>query len=280
MSKNPIKFVKMHGNGNDFIIIDELQETKIPEKNKPTFAEKHCKRRFAIGADGVLYLQPSKTADLKMRIFNSDGTEADMCGNGIRCAAKYATENIVTNKNVDIETGAGTLNIETDKNDKFWAKVDMGKPKYNKKTIPAKGKGEFINQEIENTPYQVSACNVGVPHAVIQTDDVESIDIIKQAPPIRNNPIFPEGANVNFIQKTKNGIKVRTFERGVEAETLSCGTGSVASAAIAKKTNLIKGNTIKVQTKGGKLNIIFKNNTAYMKGPAQTAYNGTLTHPQ
>ncbi|RZN60533.1 MAG: diaminopimelate epimerase [Methanonatronarchaeia archaeon] len=272
-----IKFTKMHGNGNDFIIIDELNEKIVSESEKPGFSEKHCKRRFSVGADGVLYLQPSQTADLKMRIFNSDGTEADMCGNGIRCAAKYAYEKDLTQNNkIEIETGAGNLEIETKQRDMFWAKVNMGKPLYKRKEIPAEGEGEFINEELENTDHKVSACSVGVPHAVVETQDIDQIDIMKEAPPIRHSEIFPEGANVNFIQKIDNKIRVRTFERGVEGETLSCGTGSVASAAIARKTGLTDKKKVEVETKGGVLKIIFEDKTAYMEGPAETAYNGTI----
>ncbi|OKY77881.1 MAG: Diaminopimelate epimerase, DapF [Candidatus Methanohalarchaeum thermophilum] len=269
-----IDFTKMHGNGNDFILINEFETKKVVEENKSEFAKKYCDRKFGIGADGVLFLQPSREYDFKMRIFNSDGTEANMCGNGIRCIAKFALDQEITQKSkLAIETNSGPLNVETRENKKFWAKVNMGKPQFKRNKIPAKGEGTFLEQKIDQ--YSVSAVNTGVPHAVIFRKNINNLDIEKEAPKIRYNEKFPEGANVNYVKVlNENKIKVRTYERGIESETLSCGTGSVASAAISKKLDKTKGNTINVITKGGKLNIIFKNQEAYMEGPAKTVFKG------
>lgn len=268
-----IHFTKLHGNGNDFILIDEYNAEVIPHIEKSSFAVKYCDRRFGIGADGVLYLEPSDKADIGMRIFNADGTEAEMCGNGIRCLAKYALDKCYINESASVETLAGVLSVTSHISDGTWITVNMGKPEFSRGKIPAKGTGEFFNVYLHG--YKVSAVNTGVPHAVIFVDSLEDRLII-DAPKIRYDPIFPKGTNVNFAKlDSKNEITVRTYERGVEGETLSCGTGSVAAAAVAYKLGKT-GDRVRVNTKGGELVITLKGDSALMEGKAERIFDGTI----
>ncbi len=268
-----IHFTKLHGNGNDFILIDEYERDIIPATGKASFAEKYCNRRFGIGADGVLYLGRSDRADLGMRIFNSDGTEAEMCGNGIRCLVKYALDKGYIKKEGSVETLAGVLPISSRVEDRTWIKVNMGKPQFAREKIQARGTGEFL--EVNLHGYEVSAVNTGVPHAVIFVDSLEN-DLILTAPRIRYDPVFPKGTNVNFVRlDSDDEITIRTYERGVEAETLSCGTGCVASAAIANRLGKT-GKKVKVNTKGGELRITLADDAAFMEGPAERVFDGSI----
>ncbi len=268
-----IRFTKLHGNGNDFILIDEYEGEIIAESNKPAFARKYSHRRFGIGGDGVLFLGNSDKADISMRIFNSDGTEAEMCGNGIRCLVKYALDKGYISNNAKVETKAGILAIHSRINDRVWVTVDMGKPLFKREQIPARGEGEFIGVEMYG--HKVSAVNTGVPHAVIMVDSLDN-ELMKIAPRIRYHSVFLEGANVNFVHiDSKNEITIRTYERGVEAETLSCGTGSVACAAIAHKLGIV-GDRVKVNTRGGELIITLTKDKAFMEGSAETVFEGVI----
>ncbi|PTD94686.1 diaminopimelate epimerase [archaeon SCG-AAA382B04] len=271
-----IEFTKMHGNGNDFLVINETQKTLVKKEDKPSFSIKYCDRRFGVGGDGILFLQKTNEADFLMRLFNSDGSEADMCGNGIRCAAKYAKDNdLVKDEDIEIKTGAGVLEVETRVDEEFWAKVDMGKPQFERKNIPVKGNGKFLKQDLEG--YEISAVNTGVPHSVVFVETLEEVNVEEEAPKIRHHDQFPNGINVNFVEiYDEDNIGVRTFERGVEAETLSCGTGSVASAAISRELEKTKGREVFVETQGGDLRILFEDNTAYMEGPAETVFEGKI----
>lgn len=268
-----IHFTKLHGNGNDFILIDEYKEEIIPEKS--AFAVKYCDRRFGIGADGVLYLGSSDKADIRMRIFNPDGTEAEMCGNGIRCLVKYALDESYIKENATVETLAGVLSVSSRIEDKkTWVTVDMGKPQFTREKIPAKGSGDFLDVSLYG--YKVSAVNTGVPHAVIFVDSFDA-DLMSTAPRIRYDPVFPKGTNVNFVSvNSGNEITVRTYERGVEAETLSCGTGAVACAAVAHRLGRT-GRKVKVNTKGGELRITLTSDVAFMEGKAERVFEGTLS---
>jgi diaminopimelate epimerase len=269
-----IHFTKLHGNGNDFILIDEYKTEKIPEKEKPAFAEKYCRRRFGIGADGVLFITKSGKADIKMRIFNADGSEAEMCGNGIRCLVKYALDEGYISREAHVETMAGVLSITSRVEDKTWVSVNMGMPAFSRKDIPAKGSGEFL--EINMHGYSVSAANTGVPHAVVRVDSLDAPELMHDAPKLRYDPVFPKGTNVNFVHvDSGNEITVRTYERGVEDETLSCGTGSVACAAVCRRLGWT-GEKVRVHTKGGELVITLTDEGAFMEGPAERVFDGTL----
>ena len=269
-----IHFTKLHGNGNDFILIDEYNEKIIEDNKKAAFALKYCDRRFGIGADGVLYLGRSDKANIRMQIYNSDGTQAEMCGNGVRCLSKYALDEGYINEKVSVETLAGILSINLRIEEKTWIKVNMGKPQFERAKIPAKGAAEFINVAMHG--YKVSAVNTGVPHAVIFVDSLDDPGLIPAAPKIRYDPIFPIGTNVNFVQlNSSDEITIRTYERGVEGETLSCGTGSVACAVLAHRLGKTD-NTVKVNTKGGELRITIAQDATYMEGTAERVFEGKV----
>lgn len=271
-----IAFTKMHGNGNDFILIDEFNGVVVREEDKPRFVRAVCHRNFGVGADGALFVQPSDKADVRFRYFNSDGSEAEMCGNGIRCFSRYVVEEGYAGERLKVETLAGILELEVTRNDDgWWVKVDMGKPKFKKEEIPATADVWGYEFEHEGKKLRVYAANTGVPHVVAFVDDLD-FDIIPMARKIRYAEIFPEGTNVNFAKvEGGNIIRIRTYERGVEDETLSCGTGSVAVAAIANKLGLV-GNTVNVVTKGGLLKIDLTEGTAYMTGGANRVFDGIL----
>ena len=205
-----IKFTKMVASGNDFII------TEV--RNLSELARQICDRKYGIGADGLLQLEKSKKSDIRMRIFNADGSEAEMCGNGARCAALYLGK-----KKVSLETKAGIIKSEVNKDN---VKIKLTEPKSIKLDIPIKLGSRILKANFADT---------GVPHAVIFVEGLERIDVTGLGRAIRYHKQFsPKGANVNFVEIiSKDLIKIRTYERGVEDETLACGTGSVASAIIS-----------------------------------------------
>jgi len=270
-----IPFTKLHGNGNDFVLIDEYEKTVIPDDMKAQFAAVYCDRRFGIGADGILYLMKSTTGDIGMRIFQPDESEAEMCGNGVRCLAKYAFDAGYVKEHFTVETMAGPVGVAIRiADEEFTATISMPTPKFDRKEIPATGEGEYHERIGE---FEVYAANTGVPHAVILVDNIDSVDIGASAPPIRHHASFPEGANVNFVEKTgDDSLQIRTFERGVEEETLSCGTGATASAAIVRRLGYM-GDTIHVETRGGPLTIYF-GESVKMEGPAVTVYTGLISY--
>lgn len=273
-SSGGLAFTKLHGNGNDFILIDELARVKVADSLKSSFAVQACHRNFGIGGDGVLFLSSSEHADLRMRLFQPDGSEAEMCGNGVRCLAKYAWDAGVAGQCFEVETLAGIIPLKVREiGGDFWARVDMGVPCFDRRGIPAIGDGEFLMEPVEG--FEASAVNTGVPHVVIFVDDLMDLPIDEVAPHIRHCSLFPEGANVNFV-RLGDTFQVRTFERGVEGETLSCGTGSVASAAVARRLGMA-GDEIFVETRGGPLLITFEGERAYMDGPASTVFSGELS---
>ncbi len=261
-----IPFVKMHGNGNDFIVIDE--HDKVVVKRKSSFAAKACDRRFGIGADGVLFVSRSNDADLKMRLFQPDGSEAEMCGNGIRCLVTYAVDaGYIKRGDVVVKTRAGKRKVVATKNAVI---VDMGRPLFARRAIPARGAGDEFVENMHGVV--VSAVNTGVPHAIIFDDKFEE-EFEELAPKIRFDPVFPQGVNVSFVRVDGNTLFIRTYERGIERETLSCGTGAVAAAAVANQMGLIGTRAI-VKTLGGSLLITLKGGHAFMEGPAETVYKG------
>jgi len=270
-----IPFTKLHGNGNDFVLIDEHEKIIIPDDMKGQFAALYCDRRFGIGADGVIYLSKSEKSTLKMRILQPDESEAEMCGNGIRCLAKYAFDAGYVKEFCTVETPSGEISVAMGyREDEFSATITMTAPKFDRKDIPATGNGEY-KEKIGN--FDVYAVNTGVPHAVIIVDTIDTIDVEAVAPAIRHHASFEKGANVNFVEKTgPDSIRIRTFERGVEEETLSCGTGATASAAIVHKLGYA-GDTVSVETRGGPLTIYLKDG-AKMEGPATTVFSGKISY--
>lgn len=254
-----LKFTKMVGSGNDFIIIQGK-----PSGNLPKLAEKLCDRKFGIGADGVLLLDKCRGVDLNMRIFNADGSEAEMCGNGARCAAFFSGK-----AKGRLRTAAGIINTEVQGNQ---VKIQLTAPKDIKLDIPLIVSGRLL---------KVNFINTGVPHVVVFVNDINNLDVKHIGCCIRNHPEFsPRGTNVDFVEeREKNLIQVRTYERGVEDETLACGTGSTASALIfALKNNL--DNLIKVKTQSGEtLKVYFQNANGefkkiWLEGSVRIVYKG------
>jgi diaminopimelate epimerase len=270
-----IHFTKLHESGNDFIVIDEWEHVVIPDDMKAQFASIYCDRKFGIGADGVIYVLKSATSDLRMRLLKPDESEAEMCGNGIRCLAKFAYDAGYVRESCTVETIAGQMGISMGYRDEdFLATVTMTPPQYDRKDIPATGGTGDYEEMIEG--FRVYAVNTGVPHAVILVDSVDLVDIAAIAPKIRNHATFPRGANVNFVEKSgENSIRIRTYERGAEEETLSCGTGATASAAIVHKLGR-SGDVVDVETRGGPLTIYLKD-AVRMEGPATTVFTGIIS---
>lgn len=268
-----VDFVKMQGNGNDFVVVDEWSGEAVPEESKPEFASRACDRHYGVGANGVVFVLPSGDADVGMRLFQPDGGEAEMCGNGVRCLVRYAVQQGYADEgNVTVETPAGTRVARYSSDDPL-VTVDMGTPRFDAGDVPA---SRTLVQECLGG-YTVTAVNTGVPHAVAFVDDVAAVDVERDAPPIRHHEVFPEGANVNYASSVKDGFRVRTYERGVEAETLSCGTGAVAVAAAARQLNMVDpSDVVLVSTEGGDLHVYFEDDTAYMQGPAETVFTGTI----
>jgi diaminopimelate epimerase len=271
-----IMFTKLQGNGNDFILVDEVESLVIPDEMKGEFAALYCDRRFGVGGDGVLFLSHSEKADLRMRLFQPDKSEAEMCGNGIRCFARYAMDSGYVQDSCKVETLAGIIAVRMGyHDDTFMAAVDMPAPGFDRKEIPANGDGEYL-ETIEGL--EVRAVNVGVPHAVVVVDDVEKIDVAALGPLIRHHETFPKGANVNFVQHVgENALRIRTFERGIEGETLSCGTGAAASALMLHRMGVV-GETVQVETEGGPLNIYLKDGVV-LEGPAEPVFVGAIKIP-
>ena len=272
-------FSKMHGLGNDFIVIDARGKEDIDYNS---LAKRMCHRHIGVGADGLLLVLDSKLADIMMRIINSDGSEAEMCGNGIRCFSKYVFERgIVKKDKFKVETLAGIIEPELILNEYGLVekvKVNMGKPSFKRKDIPMQGdpESDAINTsiEVDGKEYKITSLLMGVPHTVLFVDDVEKVDIYTLGPKIEKHEVFPRKTNVNFVQVIdKNNIKVRTWERGAGA-TYACGTGSCASV-IASNLNGYTERKANVHLYFGTLEIEWQDSgTVFMTGPAEEVFVG------
>lgn len=271
----------MHGIGNDFILIDCIEQAcPADRKDLTALSERLCHRKFGIGADQILLLYPSSIADFKVRIFNADGSEVEMCGNGIRCLAKYIWDSNLSGKTVlDIETLAGIIKPEKAGN---MVKVDMGEPVFEPEKIPVNLKPQISNGiidyplQIADREFDITCVSMGNPHVIIVVEDVSTFPVSYYGPMIETHPIFPKKTNVEFIQVlSRNAIKMRVWERG-SGETMACGTGASAAAVAAR----IKGLTDKaatIQLLGGDLFIEWaENNHVYMTGPAVKVFEGTF----
>ncbi len=282
-----IDFVKMHGLGNDFILIDCLKKSLGDSSFLSYLAKKLCNRNFRIGADGLMLILPSPNADLRMRIFNHDGSEAQMCGNGIRCFAKYAYENkLVSKKKFTVETLAGIITPELIfqdlKNRKVLKiKVNMGTPILKRRYIPMAGEDTptVVNETLKINPeqiFKITCVSMGNPHCITFVNDVQSISVDKIGPKIENNPLFPEKTNVEFIQVlNRKEINFRVWERGV-GETLACGTGACA-ALVAAVLNKKTDRKATIHLPGGDLDILWADDGhVYMTGPAELVFRGKM----
>lgn len=287
-----MRFTKMHGLGNDYVYINCLEE-KIGKPAK--LAQAVSDRHKGIGADGLILICPSKTADVRMRIFNADGSEAEMCGNGIRCVAKYVYERKLAKPggafsipgqppcpaSLKIETGSGilTVGLVIDNNDKVQKVcVNMGQPILTPKDIPVKLSGEKVIEEpveILEHQLQMTCVSMGNPHAVFFCDDVGLIELEKLGPAIENHKLFPNRVNVHFAQvETLAEFTMRTWERG-SGITMACGSGACSCCVAAVLTGRVKRTCI-AHLPGGDLDLNWceEDNCVYMTGPAVEVFEG------
>ncbi|HDS46402.1 MAG TPA: diaminopimelate epimerase [Methanomicrobia archaeon] len=273
-----IRFTKLQGSGNDFILIDDRLE-RSSDAAKAACARALCRRKFSVGADGVLFicLPTSDAFDLRMRIFNPDGSEAEMCGNGMRCFAKYVFEHgIIHSKRIQVETLAGLIVPEVELDDTGLVRsirVFMGRPVFEKLDEPF-----FVNADIGSL--RVTALSLGNPHAVVIVDSFEGLDVHTVGKAIESHPAFlPQKTNVDFVVRREGStheLTVRTYERGV-GETLACGTGSTASVLTLYQLGLVnKNEPVTVHTRGGDLVVEVREDGAYLQGPAEEVYEGVV----
>ena len=275
-----IKFTKMHGLGNDYVYIDAINQ-KI--ENESSLAKFVSNRHFGIGSDGLILICKSDSADFKMRMFNSDGSEAEMCGNGIRCVGKFVYDKGLTDKTiVKIETLAGikTLVLNTKDGKVETARVDMGEPILEAEKIPVISKEQPVKNlelEAENKKFKFTCVSMGNPHAITIVENTKEFDVEKYGKILEVDKAFPKKANIEFAQIIdKENIKMRVWERGA-GETLACGTGACATA-VACNLNGLTGRKVNIELLGGTLNIEWneKDNHVYMTGPAVTVFDGEL----
>ncbi|MEM2780433.1 MAG: diaminopimelate epimerase [Candidatus Bathyarchaeia archaeon] len=274
-----MNFWKMHGLGNDYIVVDNMSE-ELKEEELHNLALKLCNRRFGIGADGLLLICPSQKADVKMRIFNSDGSEAEMCGNGIRCLAKYCYENgLVRKDSFSVETLAGVkvLYLKIENHAVKFVKVNMGSPNFEADKIPMRWDGVFINNPInvEGKTLKATALSIGNPHCVIFVDDVENYPVEVVGPKLESHELFPKRTNVEFVQiVSKEKLKIRVWERGV-GETLACGTGACASVVAARILGKVN-EAVTAELLGGMLTVKYNDDVVFMEGPAEKVFEGAI----
>ncbi len=275
-----IKFTKMHGLGNDYVYIDAINQNI---ENESTLAQFVSNRHFGIGSDGLILICKSNIADFKMRMFNSDGSEAEMCGNGIRCVGKFVYDKGLTNKTiVTIETLAGikTLKLNTKDGKVETVRVDMGEPILNPKEIPVISNEEPVKNlvlEADDKKFKFTCVSMGNPHAITQVENTDNFDVEKYGKLLEVDKAFPNKTNVEFIQIVdKEHVKMRVWERGA-GETLACGTGACGTA-VACYLNGETGRKVEVELLGGNLYIDWdeKDNHVYMTGPAVTVFEGEL----
>ncbi|MBP6230683.1 MAG: diaminopimelate epimerase [Paludibacteraceae bacterium] len=280
MSKT-IRFTKMQGAGNDYVYINGFEETLI---SPSTFSTRISDRHFGIGSDGLVLILPSTIADFRMRMFNPDGSEAEMCGNASRCVAKYVYDKKMTsNTEFTLETKAGIkyLTVYTGE-DGLVEKVtvDMGEPIFETSLIPALSSEDSIVNEtvtIDEKEYAVTAVSMGNPHCVVFTDSTETIELEKIGPKFESHSMFPKKTNTEFVQVINpTTLRMRVWERGT-GETLACGTGACATL-VAAHINQLCSNKATVELVGGNLEIEWNrdNNRVYMTGPAVTVFEGTI----
>lgn len=265
-----IKFTKMCAGGNDFIVVDN-RAGSIPE-DRSAWAKEVCQRKFSVGADGLLLLESSSPADFRMRIFNPDGSEPEMCGNGARCLARFAYLIGLVEKRMSFETQAGRIEAEIIGEN---VRLHMSQPT---------NIGLNLEIPLKGGRHRLHKINTGVPHAVSFVDNLEEVDVQGLGSRIRHHPYFqPEGTNADFVQVVDSStLKMRTYERGVEEETNSCGTGAVAAAIIAFSLKKTVKVPLRIQTRGGELLKVYFNlksgevTNVRLEGEARAVYQGEL----
>lgn len=284
-----MEIVKMHGLGNDFVFIDNFHRQAEVEQSEgayPELARKLCHRQFGVGGDGLIVVLPSQVADARMRIFNLDGSEPEMCGNGIRCFARYIFDKGYVHKNpLKVETLAGilTLDLKVEGGKVTGVRVDMGEPILKSGLIPVLAEGEPVigaKLEVGGQEFDFTAVSMGNPHCVIFIEDYEDLDFERLGPAIEKHPLFPRKTNVEFIRvDSREELTMKVWERGA-GPTLACGTGACASAVAA----VLNGKTerkVTVHLPGGDLLIEWgEDNHVYMTGPATYVFKGVILEDQ
>ena len=275
-----MKFTKMHGIGNDYVYVNCLQE-KVEDPSGT--ARKISDRHFGIGSDGLILIKPSEKADFQMDMYNADGSKGAMCGNGIRCVAKYVYDYGLTDKtSIAVETGSGIkyLDLTVENNKVTMVKVDMGEPDLTASHIPIKAQTEQVideSIEVDGKTYRITGVSMGNPHGVVFLDDIDSLDIEKIGPSFENHVRFPDRINTEFVQlDNRSHVRMRVWERG-SGETLACGTGACA-VAVACVVNGLTQREVTVSLRGGDLKICWdeKDGHVYMTGPATVVFDGEI----
>ena len=275
-----MKFTKMHGLGNDYVYVNCFEE-KID--NPPAVARFVSDRHFGIGSDGLIMINPSKTADFEMEMYNADGSRGEMCGNGIRCVAKYVYDYGLTDKTqISVETLGGIkyLDLTVEDGKVSLVKVDMGKPKLEADLIPIISEREQVIDEpieVDGKEYHMTGVSMGNPHAVIYVDDVKGLDLEKIGPKFENHERFPKRINTEFVHCIdRQTVEMRVWERG-SGETLACGTGACA-VAVASILNNLTDTRVTVKLLGGDLQIEWdrEKNHVFMTGPAKVVFDGVI----
>ncbi len=273
-------FTKMHGLGNDYVCINCFRERV---EDPPGFARALCDRHYGIGADGLILICPSKVSDFKMEIYNSDGSVAGMCGNGIRCLGKYVYDYRLTGKEtLSIETKSGIRNMHLHIQDgkACGAMVDMGVPRLNAHSIPILSEKDLVINdpiEVQKKNYRMTGISMGNPHAVIFLEEINGISLEETGRELEFHPRFPERANIEFCHVTaRDRMEIRVWERGV-GETLACGTGACA-AVVASVLNDLTDEEVIVKLLGGELSVRWdrKVNHVFLEGPAVKVFDGVL----
>ncbi len=275
-----MKFTKMHGNGNDYIYIDCFDE-KV--ENPAKLSKRLSQRHFSVGADGIVLIKPSIIADCSMNIYNADGSQAEMCGNAIRCVAKYIFENKKKSDRIRIDTLSGikVVKIHLKDGEAIGGTVDMGKPILNGRQIPTRYGMSVVKDQIisiDDKDYKITCVGMGNPHCVVFCDNVDRLDLNKIGPLFEHHEMFPERINAEFVEVIdKNNLKMRVWERG-SGETLACGTGACA-VAVASIINGFceKNKDVKIQTCGGVLTVKWhENDNVYLSGETVEVFTGEI----
>ncbi len=282
-----LKFSKMQGLGNDYVMINEFMDDIIPEEKKPSLAKEICRRGFSVGADGIIFVAPAtlNEADVRFRIFNADGSEAEMCGNGIRCFAKFVFENsIISNKKLYVETlgGIKEVKLKSENGEVSCIQVDMGIATFKTNEVPMKNDLDyFIDKEliVDGKPINMTVLSIGNPHAVIFTPSLSNIALHEIGPRIENHESFTERINVHFVNIiNRNEIEMMTWERGSGA-TLACGTGATSAVLAGNRLGLIDKQVL-VHLPGGKLEVMlyqkYNELGAFIRGNAELVFHGEM----
>jgi diaminopimelate epimerase len=273
-----MRFTKMHGCSNDFVLTHEPVDSNALSAATPRL----CNRRTGVGADGVILLQPSQRATLRMRIFNADGSEAEMCGNGIRCAFRYAVAHgLASGQRIEFETGAGI--IVTEEADGL-VRVDMGKPVLRARDIPVALDFDIVKEyplDIDGRQLRFTAVSMGNPHAVFHVDELSDALVLQTGRKVECHPLFPRRVNAEFVTVLgRDRVRMRVFERGV-GETMACGTGACAVAVAGILTGR-HDHAVWVELPGGELHIEWSgsvSDSVFMTGPAVTVFEGEVDLP-